>query len=157
MKLPFLFGKKQEPIEYYLALLLRDEPLNVVALKEQNGKLYVTAQQTNSIPSPLEEIESEKLLEILDKAITSIETELPKDATLHKTVFGVKETWVEASHIKKEYLGKLKIISEELELKPIGFLVFSEAISHLLQAEEGAPISAILIEIGKLTTTVALI
>src|SRR3990172_6833585 len=48
--------------------------------------------------------------------------------------------------IKKEYLGKLKKISDSLDLKPMGFLVVTEAISHLLQKEEGAPVSAILCE-----------
>lgn len=157
MKLPFSFGKKQEPIEYFLALLLRDETVSVVVLEEKNTKLTVVTQQTKELSKPLEDSDQEELLDALDKAITTVESQLPNGASLHKTVFGLKETWVEETHIKKDYLAKLKVISEELELKPIGFLVFSEAISHLLQEEEGAPISAILVEAGKHTTTTALI
>lgn len=157
MKLPFSFGQKKVTIEYFLALLLRDETVSVVVLGETNGKLHIVTQQTKELTTPLEQIDTELLLDTLDKAITKVESALPEGSSLHKTVFGVKETWVEDAHIKKEYLTMLKKISDELELKPIGFLVFSEAISHLLQEEEGAPVSAILVEMGKLTTTVALI
>lgn len=157
MKLPFSFGQKKETLEYFLALLLRDETVSVVVLGESGGKLRIITQQTKQLTTPLEQIDIEQLLDTLDKAITIVESQLPAGASLHKTVFGLKETWVEEAHIKKEYLSTLKKVSEELELKPIGFLVFSEAISHLLQEEEGAPVSAILIELGKLTTTVALL
>src|SRR5579859_7557891 len=157
MKLPFSFGQKKIIVEYFLAVLLRDETVSVVVLGETNTKLRIVTQQTMHLITPLEQIDIEELLDTLDKAITKVESELPADASLHKTVFGLKETWVEDAHIKKEYLVMLKKISDELELKPIGFLVFSEAISHLLQQEEGAPVSAILVEIGKQSTTVALI
>ena len=59
--------------------------------------------------------------------------------------------------IKKEYLAKLKRICDELELKPVGFLVVAEAVAHLLEKEEGAPITAILAEIGDSAITVSLI
>ncbi len=157
MKLPFSFGQKKENKEYFLAVLLRDETASIVVLEETHNKLRIIAQQTTHLPTPLEHIDIEKLLDILDKGITSLESQLPAQSSLHKTVFGLKESWVEEAHIKKEYLGMLKKISEELELKPIGFLVFSEAISHLLQQEEGAPVSAILVELGKQTTTVILV
>ncbi|HSW88213.1 MAG TPA: baseplate J/gp47 family protein [Candidatus Saccharimonadales bacterium] len=157
MKLPFSFGQKKETVEYFLALLLRDETVSVVVLGETNGKLHIVTQQTKQLSTPLEQIDTEILLDALDKGITTVESELPEGSSLNKTVFGLKETWVEDAHIKKDYLAVLKKLSDELELKPIGFLVFSEAISHLLQEEEGAPVSAILIEMGKVTTTVALI
>ncbi len=157
MKLPFSFRQKKETVEYFLALLLRDETVSIVVLGETNGKLHIVTQQTKQLATPLEQIDTEILLDSLDKGITKVESELPEGSNLHKTVFGLKETWVEEAHIKKDYLSVLKKLSDELELKPIGFLVFSEAISHLLQEEEGAPVSAILVEMGKVTTTVALI
>ncbi len=44
-----------------------------------------------------------------------------------------------------------------LDLSPIGFMVVTEAISHLLQEEEGAPLSAILAEIGHRKITLTLL
>src|SRR6185437_418938 len=87
----------------------------------------------------------------LDKAISRAEEILPPDIQTHKTVFGVKGTWVddETKKIKSEYLEKLKKACDALDLKPIGFMVTTEAIMHLMQDEEGAPVSAVFAEIGK--------
>src|SRR6185369_85908 len=90
------------------------------------------------------------LTNLIDKTVSSAEEVLPPDIETHKTVFGVKDDWVEAESkkIKKEYLAKLKKVCDILDLSPIGFMVVTEAISHLLQEEEGAPLSAILAEVG---------
>src|SRR5579871_3505628 len=157
MKLPFSFGQKKELTEYFLALLLRDETISVVVLEEKATKLHLVSQENVSLSNLLEEVDFEEILDSLDKAITKLENALPPKAELYKTVFGVKESWVEEAHIKKEYLAKLKKISDELELKPIGFLVFSEAIAHLLQEEEGAPVSAILVESGEKSTAISVL
>ncbi len=97
------------------------------------------------------------MLEASDKAISAAEQSLPEGIQTHKTVFGVKESWVEDAHITKDYLAKLKTLSEELDLQPIGFLVFPEAIAHLLQKEEGAPVSGILVDIGAQIVSLTLI
>jgi len=81
---------------------------------------------------------------------------LPPNIETEKTIFGVKASWVDDKKIKKEYLAKLKKLCDELSLQPIGFMVITEAISHLLTAEEGAPLSAILAEIGKADITLTL-
>ena len=67
-----------------------------------------------------------------------------------KTIFGVKGSWVDESKINPEKLAKLKKISDELGLIPIGFLVIFEAIAFLLEKEEGAPVTTILAETGKI-------
>ncbi len=96
------------------------------------------------------------MLEVLDKTISKAEQTLPPNIETEKTVFGVKEYWVEDKKIKKEYLLKLKKVSDELHLKPIGFLVISEAIAHLIQEEEGAPFTGIISEVGKKSVTLTL-
>lgn len=96
-------------------------------------------------------------MEVLDKSISQAETVLPDNIESHKTIFGLKESWIEDNKIKKEYLEKLKKASEELALDPIGFLVSSESIVNLLQKEEGAPITAVLVELGEKFITVSLV
>ncbi|HEX7042003.1 MAG TPA: hypothetical protein VF189_02025 [Patescibacteria group bacterium] len=159
MKLPILSSifKKTPPREYFLAFLLREEHVHAVVFEELGGRIQVIGQGKAELPSSLETISQEGLLSAADKAISIAEQSLPEGIQTHKTVFGVKESWVEDSHITKEYLGKLKQMSEELDLQPIGFLVFPEAIAHLLQKEEGAPVSGILIDIGKKTVSLTLI
>ncbi|CAN5163472.1 hypothetical protein BH09PAT1_BH09PAT1_0680 [soil metagenome] len=157
MKLPVpsLFSKKA-PSNYYLALLLRDEKTIAVVLQEIDGKLKIIGSHETFFSTHLEDVPFEQLLETLDKTISKAEEMLPPNIETEKTVFGVKASWVEDKKIKKEYLAKLKKLCDELSLQPIGFMVITEAISHLLTEEEGAPLSAILAEIGKKAITLTL-
>lgn len=157
MKLPIpaLFGKKS-PSNYYLALLLRDEKAVAVVLEELQGKLHIKGIGETTFSTHLEDIPFEELLESLDRAISKAEDTLPPNVETEQTVFGVKDGWVEDKKIKKEYLTKLKKLCDSLSLQPIGFMVIAEAISHLLSEEEGAPLSAILSEIGKHQITLTL-
>jgi len=158
MNLPFFkkFNKKILP-SYFLALILRDEKAQAVIFEELEGKAKVAGQKEQHFSSSIDEISPEELLEALDKAISGAESSLPENIQTQKTIFGVKESWTDNDQIKKEYLAKLKKASEELGLIPIGFLVISQAIAHLLQKEEGVPVSAILIEINKKSVTVTLL
>jgi len=158
MNLPFLkrFNKKILPL-YYLVLVLRDEKVQAVIFEELEGKIKIIGQKEEHFPTTIDEVSPEELLEVLDKAISKAESSLPENIQTEKTIFGVKDSWTDHDQIKKEYLAKLKKASDELGLIPIGFLVISQAIAHLLQKEEGAPISAILAEINKKSVTVTLL
>lgn len=158
MNLPFFkkFNKKIVP-SYYLVLVLRDEKTQAVIFEEIENKVRIVGQKEEGFSASIDEISQEELLEKLDKAISSAESSLPENIQTQKTIFGVKESWTDNDQIKKEYLAKLKKTSEELGLIPIGFLVISQAISHLLQKEEGVPVSAILTEINKKNITVTLL
>jgi hypothetical protein len=150
MKLPFSFGlKKKEVKNYFLALLLQDEKIGAVVLEESNGGMHVVGHAEGRFPTALEEASFEEWLDVVDRAVSSAEERLPSKIQTEKTVFGVKQDWLIEGKIKRGYLTRLKKICEELSLQPIGFLVFTEAILHLLQKEEGAPVSAILVELGK--------
>lgn len=159
MKLPITlpFGAKKEQLEYYLALLLRDEKITAVIFQENFGKIRVVGEHEERFSTNLEHASEEELLTIVDKAISKAESTVAGNSGNLKTVFGVKESWVAEAKIKKEYLAKLKKVSQALGLTPIGFLVVSEAIAHLLAKEEGAPVSGILIELGGMSVTVSLL
>lgn len=158
MNLPFLkkFNKKVVPL-YYLVLVLRDEKVQAVVFEEIESKVRIIGQKEQHFSTSIDEVSQEELLEKLDKAISCAESSLPENIQTQKTIFGVKQSWTNNDQIKKEYLAKLKKVSEELGLIPIGFLVISQAISHLLQKEEGVPVSAILVEINKKNVTVTLL
>ncbi len=158
MNLPFLkrFNKKILP-SYFLVLILRQEKTEAVIFEELEGKIKIIGQKEEYFSTPIDEVSQEELLEVLDHAISSAESSLPENIQTQKTIFGVKESWTDKDQIKKEHLAKLKKASEDLGLVPIGFLVISQAISHLLQKEEGAPVSAVLVEISKKNVTVTLL
>jgi hypothetical protein len=159
MKLPFLNKKNDQESAYYLALLLTDEKASAVILQEYLGKLKIIGKHEEKFSMDLEDLPLEEITSVVDKTISVAEEVLPPDIETHKTVFGVKEEWIdeETKKIKKEYLTKLKKVCDSLDLTPVGFMVITEAISHLLQQEEGAPLSAILAEVGKKTVALSLL
>ncbi|MBI2613797.1 MAG: baseplate J/gp47 family protein [Candidatus Levybacteria bacterium] len=158
MNLPFIknFNKKVLP-SYFLVLVLRDEKVSAVIFEEEAGIVKIVGQKAEYFSSSIDEVSEEEFLDILDKAISQAESALAENIQTQKTIFGVKESWTDRDQIKKEHLAKLKKASEELGLTPIGFLVISQAIAHLLAKEEGAPISAVLTEVNKKSVTVTLV
>src|SRR3990172_9964948 len=152
--LPFL--EKKENNEYYLSLVLRDEKASAVVFQEVQWRVDVVGEHNETFKTSIEDATEEELLNVLDRAVSIAEKSLPQGTESQKTIFGVKESWVEDGKIKKDYLSKLKKVSDELQFKPVGFLVITEAIAHLLQVEEGAPVSAILAEIGHKNVTFSL-
>jgi hypothetical protein len=153
--LPFL-EKKEKP-EYYLALVLRNEKATSVIFEKIGPTIKYISHGEEEFINTVEDAETEEFLEVLDKVITSAESALPENIETHKTIFGLKESWIENNKIKKEYLEKLKKACDELSLEPIGFLAFAESIINLIQKDEGAPVTAVLADIGKKFITVSLI
>ncbi len=154
-KLPFL--EKKNKSEFFLSLVLRDEKASAVVFQEIDRKINVVGEHVVNFKTSVEEASEEELLDAIDKAVSTAEKNLPPDMESHKTIFGVKQDWIIDGKIKPDYLAKLKKVSDELEFKPMGFLVIPEAIAHLLQKEEGAPVTAILAEIGQKNVTLSLI
>ena len=157
MKLPFPnIANKVKP-EYYLALILRNERATSVLFSKAGSTIKYLGHGEEDFANTIEDATTEQFLEVLDKSITQAETVLPDNIESHKTIFGLKDSWIENNKIKKEYLEKLKKASDELGLEPIGFLVSAESIVNLLQKDEGAPVTAILVEMGQKFITVSLV
>src|ERR1035437_10282255 len=157
MKLPLPNLSKKVQAEYYLALVLRNERATSILFSKTGSKIKYLGHGEEDVETPIEDATTEQFLEVLDKSITQAETVLPDNIETKKTIFGLKETWIENNKIKKEYLEKLKKASDELGLNPIGFLVSAESIVNLVQKDEGAPVTAILVEMGQRFITVSLI
>jgi len=155
MKLPFIESKVKP--EYYLALILRNERATSVLFSKSGNTIKYLGHGEEDFANTIEDATTEQFLEVLDKSITQAETVLPDNIETRKTIFGLKESWIEDNKIKKEYLEKLKKASEELSLEPIGFLVSAEGIINLLQKDEGAPVTAILVEMGQKFITVSFV
>ncbi len=154
-KLPFL--EKKGKSEYFLSLILRNEKAKAVVFEKIGTTIKYLNEAEEEFSNTIEDSSTEEFLNVLDKAITAAEEVLPQNIETHKTIFGLKEAWVEDNKIKKEYLEKLKKAGEELSLDPIGFLVFSESVVNLIQKDEGAPVTAILVDVGKKYLSVSLI
>ncbi len=154
MKIPLGFLEKKEKVEYYLALVLQNEKVNSVIFEKQGQALKYISSDEEYFKNTIEDATEIEFLDILDKVITTAETALPESIETHKTLFGLKDNWIENDKIKKEYLEKLKKAGDELALEPIGFLAFSESLINLIQKEEGAPLTSVLVNVGKKHITV---
>ena len=158
MNLPFLsFFKRKEKPKYFLAFILRHEKVIAVIFEQLGLQAKVIGSGEAHFEKDIEDAKFEEFLTVSDKAISKAEENVPGDSSALETLFGLKDSWIEEDKIKKDYLEKLKKISDELGLAPIGFMTVTEAITNLLKKEEGAPLTAILAEIGKNYVTVSLI
>lgn len=145
MKLPF-FQKPKVEKDFFLSLLVSSGKISSILFEKTGGKLLIVGTHKEEFPQPLEALSAERLVELSDSVISSVEERLPEGATLDKTIFAVPSTWVEDGKITKDYLAKLKALCDSLKLTPIGFIVSIEAIIAYLHKKEGAPVTAIFVE-----------
>lgn len=157
MKLPIPFLEKKEKAQYFLALILGNEKATSIIFEKIRNSIKFVSTAEEDFKNTIEDAELEEFLNVLDKAITKAESFLPENIETHKTLFGLKESWIEDNKIKKEYLDRLKKASDDLSLDPIGFLVSTESIVNLLQKEEGAPVTAVIVDVGRKFITVSVV
>lgn len=158
MKLPGLpFLKEKINNQYFLSLVFREERIESYIFEKTGDEIRVINSQTEELDENIDNLKFEEILDIADKLITQAEDETHLTVEINKTIFGIKESWVEDSKIKREKLDILKRLCEGLGLSPIGFMTVSEAVVGLLQKEEGAPPSAILTEVNEKNVTVCLV
>ncbi len=155
MKLPFL-QKKQDNKEFFLALILSSGKISSILFEKTGESLLIAGTHSEEFSESLESISSEKLVELADIVISEVEKKIPVGFNLEKTIFAVPVGWVEEGKIVKDYLLKLKSLCESLNLTPIGFIVSIEAITAYLQKKEGAPVTAILVELSHKHVTVSI-
>ncbi|MEA3355429.1 MAG: hypothetical protein U9Q63_03025 [Patescibacteria group bacterium] len=89
---------------------------------------------------------SENLLNAVDKSISKASKNLEKEPS--GVIFGLPETWIESEDILSEKKALLKKICQELELKPLGFVVTDTAVIKYLKIEEGTPPNAIFLRLS---------
>ncbi len=148
MQLPFL-NKSKPQKNFFLSLLIKPYSVGAILFEEVNSKLFILATQEFETSKETSGLTPEELLAASDKAVSSIEGSVPEGTNLEKTIFSVPYSWVEDGKIKKDYLALLKKVCEDLGLTPVGYLVSIEAIVHFLQDQEGAPVSAVFLEVAK--------
>ena len=118
----------------------------------QAGIWYIGegAAEVISVSPPAAWETEDELTGAADAALSSAVAKLPENyEEPTKTVFGVPAAWVKGGEISEEYLGKIKSLCTDLSLNPVGFVVLPEAVAHLYKSEEGSPLSAIILGLGK--------
>lgn len=141
--------KKKEEGNFFLALLLKPYSVGAILFEQTASSLAILSTKEEKLEKPLEEEDEEGLLDRTDAAISFTESGLPPGGSVDKTIIALPLSWQEEGKIKKDYQPILKKICHDLQLVPIGFIVTIEAIAHALQEKEGAPVSAIFVEVSR--------
>lgn len=140
-----LFSKEGPEKEFYWALVLEPDWVQAGIWSVVENKAQII-----SISPPIIWGEGQDLLGAVDTSLSAAVQNLPENfGEPAKTVFGVPAFWVEGGQIKEEHLNNIKEICNKLALEPTGFVVLPEAVAYLIKSEEGAPLSAIVVGIGK--------
>ena len=145
MNLKDFLANRESPPELFWSLVL--EPGWV-----QAGLWFIKGTEAEVVSvGPASPWEAEEdLIGATDAALSSAIQKLPEQSREpSKTVFGVPSAWVGGGEIKEEFLNKIKKVCTELSLDPVGFVVLPEAIANLYKSEEGAPVSAVIVGLGK--------
>ncbi|KKS63813.1 MAG: hypothetical protein UV33_C0046G0004 [Candidatus Daviesbacteria bacterium GW2011_GWA1_42_6] len=133
-------GKKSESTEYLFALN--------IGLSEVTAAVWGIFGQSIDIlgqaESPYKDSEDlmEKAYQMLDKSIGALEIE-PQ-----KILFGVPDAWSLDDSLKEPYLKLLRKMLKEYDLSAVAYVTTTNAVSYLLQKQEGVPPTAILLGIG---------
>lgn len=147
--------KKQQEQEYFWSLVIGKNWVEAGIWRISDNKTEVVA--TGPAGSWQEDNE-ETLITASDSSLSAAAGTLEEDAVEPtKVVFGLPPSWVENGDIKNERLTALKKLCKELELKPAGFVVIPEAITHFLKAKEGAPLNGILVGLSEDSIDVSLV
>lgn len=84
----------------------------------------------------------EAILQAVDKSLSIAAKDFEEEP--NEVIFGLPESWVGTDGIAESKKPYLKTLTKSLDLKPVGFVVTTEAIVHHLRLKEGGPPSTIL-------------
>lgn len=135
------FFKKPPQVEYFFALNIGSEILDVALWAIDTGKLKIVSQTSSEYGGVKD------LTEVADKLLDQVLGELPYEP--QKILFGVPDSWLQDDNLKDANLKILRSLVKELELTPMAYVATSHALLHFLENQEGAPVTAILVGVGQ--------
>lgn len=137
-------------VEEFLAIEIRGSQVSTAVwnIQQQQPKVINFGTSTSWQ-------DKESLLLAIDDSLSN----LLQDHTIQpeKTLLGLPETWVKGQDISPEKEPCLKHFIQKLKLKPIGFVVTTEAIIQQLKINEGIPPSLILLELAETKVNVIVV
>jgi hypothetical protein len=141
---------KEEIPEHFFALEISDDVIKSAVWTVVDGHTKVVkigSSESWNGQNP------DSLLKAVDQSIShASENILPEPSGV---VFGLPESWLDKQGINADKKQLLKKLCQELELKPLGYVVTDTAVIQYLKIEEGTPPSAIFLQIssGELNLT----
>ena len=146
MKLPFNLFKKKIKADYFLILFIKNTKLDALIFESLDQRAKIVGKSSINLEKDLITEDPDKILEITDQLLSEAESTLPENVQTQKTILAVSQSLVENGKIKKEILIILHKICKILSLTPLGFLIYTESLINFIQGQEGAPLSAVIVE-----------
>lgn len=134
---------KKEQKQYFLTLGVEEHHVRAAIVEVTGSKVEVLGIGESDFSEGTNETEAS------DIAISMAEKELPEDVLVENTIFAIPQIYLDNNQVKPEYSVRLKKISKDLNLKAYGFIEYANAISFLLEKEESAPPTVLLLELTK--------
>lgn len=134
------FRKKSEDTQYYFAINIGLSEVTAAVWGIYSNNLDILG--SSSLAYVSNEDLLEKVSRVLDKSLSVLEIE-PQ-----KVLFGVPEAWSIDDNLKEPYLKLLRKILKEYDLEALAYVTTTNAISFILQKQEGIPPTVILFGVG---------
>lgn len=153
MDLPHLFSSAQQgkiTRRLFFALDIGEEVITAGLWSVQDGN--VSMLKTSS---PIE-WEGENPSDVIEAADVALE-ELGQEDKINEVMFGLPSSWVPNGGISEDKKKVLKELCEKLMVKPVGYVVTTEALNRFLCEQEGGPLNAIFIEYTSTSLTISLV
>jgi len=135
------FNKKTEETEYFFAVSIGSSEVTSTVWGLLGTQIDILGQKTLSYSGTEDLIE--KTHQVLDDSLGALDLE-PE-----KVLFGVPESWSMDDNLKEPYLKLLSKMLKEYDLSPMAYVTTTNSLSYLLQKQEGAPPTAILLGLGE--------
>ncbi len=141
LPLDFLSQNKQEE-DMYLGIFLKEKDGAVLFIENKRNKLEIAAKETFSYTNGWDNV-----VEDVDDALYKLETQTKKSPD--KAIFFIYSHLIDDStrEIQKPVLHKIKELSKNLELKPLGYIECHEGIASHLEKKDGVPPTYTLVEL----------
>ena len=153
MYLKKLVSSKKETEQKYWSIIIEPEWVQSGIWTVRGGEVEIL-----SFSKPLPWSGNENLVDAIDSSLSLSVDSLPDDdLEISETVFGLSLLWLNSvGEIRQEYQDLIKDICNKLSLKPVGFVVLSEALAFYFKSEEKVPLSAIVVGLGEKSISVSL-
>lgn len=133
MLIPFFHNKTKEEKTYYAALIIGSGSLTGTIFEYTSHGHKVIGSNSQPYGENLSDF-----IGVADQAISQAAGEIPLNQ-IHQVIFAIPPEYLDEGKISSDKLNLFKKLTQELELKPTGFVVIPEAINFYLEKVSGGP------------------
>src|SRR3989344_2349479 len=135
------FSKNQKE-EYYFALNIDEKNLEAAVWGIKGHRIAIVSSANAKYT------DEESLLEQGNIALDQALADFPVEP--EKILFGAPDSWLPDDDLNPEHLRILRRMVKEWGLAPLAYVSTSQAITHLLQNQQGVPLTGILVKVSEI-------